>query len=299
MATIVYVVALLLGESTRLSFLLLYLPRQPVLVVTIAAALVAVRLRDRVLLALEVSVGLVVLFPVMGFVLSAPRHAERPIHLLSYNIFFGKLGREAVLDEIVSTPADIILLQAANDTMGARLKERLPERITRQDGELVISTRFPIRETSVPQRLTADTSAMFVRYVLETPSGPLEVFNVHPYSPREALFGKGEIARDVSQREAQVAAAVAAARSAGAPFVVAGDTNLPALSGIARRQFRELDDAFDEAGRGFGYTFPAKYPWMRLDRVVSGRGIRFIDVTVGPRGASDHRRLLVEFEIVD
>lgn len=296
--TALFIGALLLGEATRLSFILLYLPRQPVLAATIAAALLAFLLRNRALLVLEGVIALVVLFPVMGFVISGPKHAEHPISLVSYNVFFGKLGREALLNEVASTSADIIVLQAANDSMGERLRERLPDRTTRQDGELVISTRFPIREVSVPERLPSGAEAMFVRYVLETPSGPLEVFNVHPFSPREALYDKGAVAQDVSRREAQIAAAVRAARSAGAPFIIAGDTNLPAMSGIARRHLGDLDDAFDEAGVGFGYTFPAKRPWMRLDRVLSGRGIRFVDVQVAPRGASDHRRLRVEFEVV-
>jgi vancomycin resistance protein VanJ len=298
-ATVAYLGALLLGETTRISFLLLYVPRQPILVATITAALLAGLLRSRVFVALECALTVVVVFPVMGFVLSAPKHADRPVRLLSYNVFFGKLGRGALLDEIESMSADVILLQAANDSMGARMEERFPGFVTRQDGELVISTRFPIREATVPEPLPSGAPAMFVRYVLETPSGPLEVFNIHPYSPREALFERGALVDDdVSRREAQVGAAMRAARSAGAPFVIAGDTNLPGLSRIARRHFGELNDAFDDAGTGFGYTFPAKYPWMRLDRVLSGRGIRFVEAHVAPRGASDHRCLLVQLEIV-
>ncbi len=296
--TALFIGALLLGEATRLSFILLYVPRQPALVATLAALLLAFLVRHRALLVLESILALVVLFPVMGFVISWPKHAEQPISVVSYNVFFGKLGRDALLNEIASTSADIILLQAANDSMAERLRERLPHRTTRQDGELVISTRFPIREASVPERLPSGTEAMFVRYVLETPAGPLEVYNVHPFSPREALYDKGAVTQDVSRREAQIAAAVLAARSAGAPFLIAGDTNLPAMSAIARRHLGDLNDAFDEAGVGFGYTFPAKRPWMRLDRVLSGRGIRFVDVQVAPLGASDHRRLRVELEIL-
>ena len=101
-----------------------------------------------------------------------------------------------------------------------------------------------------------------------------------------------------SQPERQIEAAVLAAKADGAPYVVVGDTNLPPWSSVGRRHFEGLTDAFDEVGFGFGYTFPAKKPWMRIDRALGSEGIRFLDVRVGPLGASDHRPLFVDFEIV-
>ena len=79
--------------------------------------------------------------------------------------------------------------------------------------------------------------------------------------------------------------------------MIAGDTNLPTWSVLARRELSGFADAFEEAGSGFGYTFPAKRPWMRIDRVFGGPGIRFVGARVGDRGASDHRPLFVELEL--
>jgi endonuclease/exonuclease/phosphatase family metal-dependent hydrolase len=138
---------------------------------------------------------------------------------------------------------------------------------------------------------------MFVKYVIDAPGGALRVVNVHAYSPRHALFGDREPDRNIAQREGQIAAAVAAARDDVPPFVIGGDTNLPALSAVGRRHFAGMTDAFDDVGFGFGYTFPASRPWMRIDRVLGGRGIRFGDVRVGARGASDHRPLFVDLEL--
>ena len=58
--------ALLVGERSHASFFMLYLPRQPVLVASVGAALLAFVLKHRVLRAIQVVVVLVVLFPVMG-----------------------------------------------------------------------------------------------------------------------------------------------------------------------------------------------------------------------------------------
>lgn len=298
LSTCAAISALLVGEATRPTLIALYLPRHPLLAAALVAGLVAVGLRARLLVALEVAVLLIVLFPIMGLQVSAPRRAERPLRLLTHNVFFGQLQPDAVVDEIVASSADIVVLQAARDSLGAHLAARLPDRATRQDGELLVSTRFAIRGVEAPEPLAPEAPPMFVRYTLETPSGALDVVNIHPFSPRSALFDRADARENVALRDAQLAAATSEARRAGRPFVMAGDTNLPGLSGVARRRFAGLSDAFAEAGLGFGYTFPARHPWMRLDRVLAGPGVRFVGAATGPLGASDHRAVTVAFEII-
>ena len=296
---VLFIASLLLGEQSRLTLMLLYLPRLPLLLAAALGALLAPLTRRRVplLVAAQVVLGLVVLFPVMGLAVSTSRSMERPIHLASYNVFFGKAGRPALLEEVVAMPADVVVIQAAFGSLSQKLQERLPDRTVKQDGELVIVTKFQVRSMEVPPALPDGTPAMFIKYVLDTPGGPLRIYNVHAYSPRHALFGDRESGDDIAQREGQIGAAVAAARSDVSPFVIAGDTNLPALSAIGRRHLSGLTDAFADVGLGFGYTFPTKRPWMRIDRVLGSAGVRFTDVRVGARGASDHRPLFVDFEI--
>ncbi|MGH7439259.1 MAG: endonuclease/exonuclease/phosphatase family protein [Polyangiaceae bacterium] len=295
-----FIAALLVAEHTRLTFLLLYAPRVPILLLAAAGVALALLTRHRVALLAgsQVAVFLAVLFPVMGFAVSVPRRAQHPLHLASYNVFFGKEGRPALIDEIVAMPADVLVIQAAFGSLGARLRERLPDRVIRQDGELILVSKFPVLSAEVPPDLAiaGTTAPMFVKYVIDTPDGALHVYNVHAFSPRHALFDPAT--RDnIAQRDGQIAAVVAAARSEPPPFVIAGDTNLPALSAIARRYFDGLTDAFAEVGFGFGYTFPAKRPWMRIDRFLGGAGVRFFDVRVAPRGASDHRAIFVDVDL--
>lgn len=296
-----FVFALLVGERTHATLVALYAPRQPLLVVTVVGAVCAALLRRRALCAIQGVLCFVVLVPVMGLqaaLPTSPRSAAHTIRLATYNVYFGKLGRPQLLDEIAAMQVDIVLLQATYGSIGDRLRERLPDRTIRQDDELVIVSRFPILEVEVPEPLAGDVKAMFVGYLLQTPAGPLRVYGIHPFSPRSAFDRDKAWTTDVAQREAQVAAVIAASRRPGPPFVIAGDTNLPGLSAVKRRYFGELNDAFDQAGLGLGYTFPARRPWMRIDRVLSGPGVRFVDVHVGPQGASDHRPLFAELEIV-
>jgi vancomycin resistance protein VanJ len=297
-AVVLFIAALPLGEWSRLTLVLLYLPRFPLLVAAATGALLAplTQRNVRFLVTLQVFLCLVVLFPVMGLVVTTSRRAERPIRLVSHNVFFGRAGRLALIEEIVAMPADIVVIQAAFGSLGEKLRERLPDRTVRQDDEFVLVSRFPVQSVEFAPPLPDGTPAMFVKYVIETPSGTLRLYNLHAYSPRHALLGDSETGGNIAQRDGQIAAAVAAARNDASPFIIAGDTNLPAMSGIGRH-FSGLTDAFADVGLGFGYTFPAKRPWMRIDRVLGSDGVRFTDVRAGPRGASDHRALLVGFEL--
>jgi vancomycin resistance protein VanJ len=157
-----------------------------------------------------------------------------------------------------------------------------------------------VRAVDLPPPFEDGKPRMYVRYELETPGGPLALVVVHPFSPRHAIEdgGQSRLTNDAALRERQIAAAVESARSAGTPFVIAGDTNLPPGSSIARRRFAGLHDAFDDVGNGFGFTFPAKRPWMRIDRFLAGGGVRFLSIATSPLGPSDHRAVETELEIV-
>jgi len=296
---VIFLAILGLGERSRLSLLALYAPRQPFLVVAVLGALLAplARRRVRLLVALQAVACLVVLFPVMGLHLGSARTSEFPIRLASYNVYFGKLGRPQLLEEIAAMPADIILVQATYASMGEAVKARFPGRSVHEYDDFLLVTRYPIVRVEEPPPLPDGTLAKFVDYLLETDAGPLRVFNVHPFSPRHALFDDDQTNDNIRHREEQIAAVARAARRDDTPFVIAGDTNLPGLSSVSRRYLGDLHDAFDDVGFGFGYTFPAKRPWMRIDRALAAGAITFVDVRVGARGASDHRPLFVDFEI--
>jgi vancomycin resistance protein VanJ len=296
---VAFIVALLLGERSRSTLILLYLPRLPLVIGVLGGALLAPLTRRRVpqLLAAHGVLLLIVLFPVMGLSVSLPRSSDHAIHLASYNVFFGKAGRPALLDELTAMPVDLLVAVASFPTLGQKLQERLPDRHVQQVSELVLASKYPIHDVLSPPNFPDGTPAMFARFVVDTPDGPLRIVAVHPFSPRHALFGDHSAGNDIAERDEQIDAAVATAKSDPPPFLVVGDTNLPALSSVARRHFGGLTDAFASSGLGFGYTFPTKHPWMRIDRVLGSEGVRFLDARVSGPGTSDHRAIFVDFEL--
>lgn len=293
--------AMLVAEDTRLTFIALYAPRLPLLGVTVLALALTplTRRRVRALAAVQLALCLVVVFPVMGLHLGWSRKAEgKELRIASYNVYFGKMNRPALMQEIddLVHDNDIMLIQAPHESMAARLRERFPDRRVEWFEDFVIVTRLPIRELIKPKPFTEDVHAMYAGYVFDTEAGPLVVYNVHPYSPRHGLFSD-EMDTNIDNREKQIDAAVEAAKATAEPWILVGDTNLPPLSGIGRRRLSGLKDAFEDVGFGFGYTFPSKYPWMRIDRAFGSDAIRFLDFEIGRRGESDHRSISFGFEI--
>jgi len=71
--------------------------------------------------------------------------------------------------------------------------------------------------------------------------------------------------------------------------ILAGDFNLPELSHAFHANLGGFSDSFRTAGAGFGYTFPSRFPWMRLDRVLTSHHFRAIDFRSDCEGLSDHR----------
>jgi vancomycin resistance protein VanJ len=272
-------------------------------------------LRFRRLLYGQVLAGALLLF-VLGWVTPFPTggtDGAPELRVLSFNIDSGNAGLPAVVSAIATQSPDVVLIQEVlrrAPELARMLRAHYPH--VEHSTQFVIASRFPILSRTEPERLSfygRDRSPRFMRYVLETPLGEMAFYNIHPISPRGTLqvyrvrdafyvlrhrrFHTSDPVYDVQTnaalRELQVAAVAAAARRESVPFVIAGDTNLPHLSKIYERHFADFRDGFREAGWGFGYTYPAKFPWLRLDRILASRSLRFTAFDVGCEGASDHR----------
>jgi vancomycin resistance protein VanJ len=151
-------------------------------------------------------------------------------------------------------------------------------------------------------------SARFVVYTVETPLGTIDVFNVHTTSPREGLEdirGAGflyqirhghllpghtpaKMSFNAYRRRREVETMVAAARASQNLVILAGDFNLPSLSRVLHDTLADFDDGFTQAGRGFGYTYPSRLPFLRIDHIFTGHDLRVVEFDVGQTRASDH-----------
>jgi vancomycin resistance protein VanJ len=303
-----------IGEKWWLTAGLLYLPR-----VFFAAPLVVLApalwfMRERKLLWTQ-AVGLTLtVFPLMGLVLPWPSGtpAGASFQLLSFNVNNGYGGSARLLSAIDQAKADLVLLQEAPQFGGPLidgLRARFPHVET--STQFTIASRFPILERTDPDKIPnsgRSRSPRFMRYVVGTSVGKLAVYSVHPISPR-GTFGvyrtrallhrlrtgelfsgdpESDLGQNAALRARQIAAAAALAAKEKYPVLIAGDTNLPGLSAALHQSLSAYTDAFAQASSGFGYTFPAAHPFLRLDRVLVGPQLRFSEFRLGCPDTSDH-----------
>jgi endonuclease/exonuclease/phosphatase (EEP) superfamily protein YafD len=305
----------LFGESWWPLTVLLYVPRVCFALPLFALVPANLWWRSWAGGAAAVAAAAIVLFPLMGLTLASPPSAHGPtVRVLSLNVYFTRHGADGILREIAAADPDIILLQAMSDRGRVALEKALRPRDVRADAEFLLATRYRVLDEHEPPRLSDGAGAGFKRYTIDTPLGPLAVFNMHPYSPRAAfaeLRGQGLLEtlrhgpteaatqsaeRNTGVRAQQLEALLAEVAAAREPVLVAGDSNLPGLGPLDRKLTERLADGFQSVGRGFGYTFPADrwWPWMRLDRILVGEPLSVVSFRVGKRGLSDHAPVIAE-----
>ncbi|HXX68750.1 MAG TPA: endonuclease/exonuclease/phosphatase family protein [Polyangiaceae bacterium] len=306
----------LVGERWWLTGASLYLPRilfaapLPVIVVATLAC------RMRRLAAAQLLSAALILFPLMGLVLPAPRFTRRSgptIRVLSLNADSARAGVETLVAAIDGYSPDLVLLQEVYGNVTSRLASALRARYPNVDttDQFVVASRLPLSSVVTPDRFLYDSrphSARYMRYVATTPFGPVVIYNVHPISPRQGFYslrGAG-LRREIASgrlfegaaapvvqansglRAAELEALSQDVRQQQGPVLVAGDTNLPGLSPLLRWLTDGYQDGFEKAGWGFGYTFPSGRPWMRIDRMFASSQLTFDRFEVGCAGASDH-----------
>ncbi|MFF0216086.1 endonuclease/exonuclease/phosphatase family protein [Streptomyces vinaceus] len=123
-----------------------------------------------------------------------------------------------------------------------------------------------------------------VRATVETPGGPVAVFAAHLASVRVTPDAGFTTARR-NDAARNLAAAVRAEPLAR--VVVMGDFNGTAEDSALRPVTSQLTSAQSEAGAGFGFTWPAAFPMVRIDQILV-KGMRTTSAWTLPATGSDH-----------
>jgi endonuclease/exonuclease/phosphatase (EEP) superfamily protein YafD len=313
-----------IGEKWWPTAVGLYLPRiafgAPLPLIVLALLL----LRMRRLLVTQLVAAMVLLFPLMGFVAPTPvgggSGKAGTIRVLSFNVNSGFSGYKQVAEQVARYSPDVVFLQEVGwDSWVAKPFFEALFPTVETSSQFLLATRFPVTATTDPDRLPyfgRERSPRFMRHIIETPIGSIVFYNVHPLSPRDSFYavrGAGLRHEILSGRIFSGAASPAVYGNAGlrtlqaeaiyqmaaqdtSPIVIAGDTNMPGLSHTFNAYLGHFQDGFREAGWGFGYTYPARRPWMRIDRIMANDELRFTTFEVGCQGASDHLCVVADLE---
>jgi vancomycin resistance protein VanJ len=185
-------------------------------------------------------------------------------------------------------------------------------------GEFTLISRFPV--TQVEPLVFHDTLGVVpyaARFEMDWLGRMVAVYVVHFPSPRDPLLSmrRGSFLYGLPvpmkwwrQRQVgvsgfwrrQVAMAehlIKHLETETLPHVVAGDFNAPHLGHVHQLLSQSLSDAHDEAGSGFGFTFPGETrnpltlgePWLRIDHVFASSHWQFDACWTESGRRSQHR----------
>lgn len=235
-----------------------------------------------------------------GGLLSDKSHPGGDLTVVSHNIGAGNPDPAGTARVLAASGADVLALgELAEQVRGTYEKElanAYPHHTVQ--GTVGLWSRLPLSDTR-PVDIKMDAGPLgdakpdhvtmaynrALRTTVATEQGPLAVYVAHLGSARvNPRAGFWTVHRD---RGAQ-ALGKAVAAEPNERVVLLGDLNGTmddrAFAGITSR----LRSAQDAAGDGFGFTWPARFPVVRIDQILV-RGVEPESSWVLPATGSDHR----------
>ena len=293
------------AEQNWMATLLTYLPQWPwalPLPFLFVAALYRRNLGGVVCCA---SAAAVIVFPLNNFNIAPPRTtAHADVRLMTFNIHGGRQGVDLVAAAIRAAKPDVVCLQEALAEEGSvdpvpALRLALPRCTFARAGGIVVVSRFPVGAITVRRYTDGRIWRKALDVRLKVNGRVMRVLAVHFITGRLKLKGSiPSIWLDSGEtRIAQADDVLTWVRETDLPTIVAGDFNTPARGFAYARLRSGLRSAFEDAGSGFGWTYPASHPMLRIDHVFTANGVLALKANVGPAGASDHRPLICDLVV--
>ena len=206
------------------------------------------------------------------------------LRVVTHNISADNTRTRATVDALVRADPDLVALEEFAGTSEAVVRDVLSADYPHSAvaGTVGLWSRYPI---SSEEPLDLGLSwARALRAVVETDRGQVSVYVVHLASVRVGVLGFHSSQRDLAIR-------LLAARVADDPVrrvIVMGDFNGSSYDRALGPLLDEVRSAQRLAGRGFGFTWPARFPMARIDQVLV-RGLQPRRAWVMARTGSDHR----------
>ncbi|GGV15864.1 endonuclease/exonuclease/phosphatase family protein [Streptomyces spectabilis] len=214
------------------------------------------------------------------------------LSVVSHNVHDGNPDPGRTARDLAASGADVIALQELTARTAPVYERTLaatyPHHAVRES--VGLWSKRPIRDVE-PLAIMPWTRAL--RATVDTPKGPLAVYVAHLASIR-VHPSSGFATEKRNEAAARLAGFV---REEKLPrVVVAGDLNGTVDDRALRPLTSRLRSAQEEAGQGFGFSWPASFPVVRLDQILS-RGVTPVSARTLPRTGSDHLPVAAAFRL--
>lgn len=228
--------------------------------------------------------------------------ASPPLKVMSYNVWHHNPNIADAVAVIRREQPDILLLQEVYSYHTARIiSEELVDLYP--DGEPYFAYELPIGQATVSRYPLTEIGIAYQKgrtqkVLVDTPAGPVTVWNVHPNAPLAW-----------SRQYRQISALAEEIAAVEGPLIVGGDFNTTDQAETYRLINQHLENAHWQAGWGFGFSFPAHAPRfkrlpiispiVRIDHIFySPHFFAHHADTLSTSGGSDHLPVVAELLLV-
>lgn len=292
----------IIAEHNRFTAAITYVPQQAFMIPFIIALLCSLYFRQMKFSAINIVTLITFILVFLGLNLHFPTGHKPDFKVMTLNIAQSAYDITPVTNLVVKEKPDILLLQEINPLRDH--SDAMKNIITASDYDGVkwYSTRiadtailsvkpltnirsYPLLAGSGRRLLVAETevggrqvSIACIHFATNVPGDPSMEIGTHLAGSAESRMAQA----DVVDTELPVQTAI-----------VAGDFNLPPRGLAYRKITRKYRNSFS-AANGFGYTFPAKMPLMRIDHILLSRDLSPVRWRAVDTGSSDHLAVIAD-----
>ena len=231
------------------------------------------------------------------------------LKVMTFNVHYSNRNVDEIAAFIRLEEPDIVALQEITLELAGPLQDELAAEYPYYTYDnswgypLGLLSRYPLQ--TQPHAPGVQRS---IEVVIDTPEGPVTVWNVHPFVAVDRIGWQSQ------QRTFETITSKVDTEQQ--PVIILGDFNATTISENYRLIAHHLTDVQAAAGRGFGFTFPEndvldKIPWvpwyvqllriprpfLRIDHILVSRHFAPLDTYVVPNGfGSDHRPVVATLQ---
>jgi vancomycin resistance protein VanJ len=288
------------GEHHWLATILAYIPQHLYGIPSLLLLIWAIRNHNLfgAMANLIVLVGF--LFTFMGFNIPKSNSAssKSTLRFVTYNLHQDNRAIAA----LKRLQPDIAVLQESRDVNGLlnELRAAFPNFSIQHENELTTISRFPIRDTHI-YRLPKNRRPL-LEVTLEINGKSVRVVNTHyPTLDFQGLASRSTNAENRINTNALVRLGmtkILLELDQQTPLLIGGDFNTTPRGAMYSSLRAKYQNAFEQAGWGFGFTYSSRVPVIRIDHVWMNSKVRATRAFAVDDHASDHRPFVTDFELI-
>lgn len=232
---------------------------------------------------------------------------------MTFNTGLDVSNPKAIETVILKEGADIVVLQEVSVLLSEKLRNGsnnyYPHQVNTASETTVLLSRYPIIDHGWFKSDHSERATLYAK--IEWQGELLHVFAVHPL-PADVTFYSPDLpiplgVSDVRPQQ-QIRAVKDYAQGLSGPVLLMGDFNMSEQAAVYQELTELFQDAYRQAGWGFGHTFPYRLqveklyigtPLLRLDYIFHSDVLQTTQAHVGCGGGSDHCYVRADLVIIE